>query len=210
MTHRALLADDHLVVRSGLRALLDPVPDVEVVGEATDGADAISLAAELRPDVVLMDLRMPVLDGVTATMRVRELSLPVAVLVLTTYETDADILRALDAGAVGYLLKDVGKDELLRAIRSAAAGQSVLAPRVAARLVDRVRTPGRSALSAREIEVLELVARGRSNKQIARALHLSEATVKTHLLHVFSKLEVDDRTEAVTAALEGGILRLDG
>ena len=209
MTVRVLLADDHLVVRAGLRAMLDPVPDLEVVGEAGDGAEALSLAGSLRPDVVLMDLRMPGTDGVTATARLRELHPRVSVLVLTTYDTDADILRAIEAGATGYLLKDATRDELLGAIRSAAAGRSILASGVASRLLGRMRGPAPATLSAREIEVLELVARGRTNKEIARRLHLSEATVKTHLLHVFSKLQVEDRTQAVTTALEAGVIRLD-
>ena len=209
MTVRVLLADDHLVVRAGLRAMLDPVPDLEVVGEAGDGAEALSLAGSLRPDVVLMDLRMPGTDGVTATARLREQHPGVSVLVLTTYDTDADILRAIEAGATGYLLKDATRDELLGAIRSAAAGRSILASGVASRLLGRMRGPAPATLSAREIEVLELVARGRTNKEIARRLHLSEATVKTHLLHVFSKLQVEDRTQAVTTALEAGVIRLD-
>jgi len=209
VTVRVLLADDHLVVRAGLRAMLDPVPDLEVVGEAGDGAEALSLAGSLRPDVVLMDLRMPGTDGVTATARLRELHPRVSVLVLTTYDTDADILRAIEAGATGYLLKDATRDELLGAIRSAAAGRSILASGVASRLLGRMRGPAPATLSAREIEVLELVARGRTNKEIARRLHLSEATVKTHLLHVFSKLQVEDRTQAVTTALEAGVIRLD-
>jgi DNA-binding NarL/FixJ family response regulator len=208
MTVRVLLADDHVVVRTGLRAILDSSDDVEVVGEAGDGAEAIALALQLRPDVVLMDLRMPEVDGVSATARLREADRGVPVLVLTTYDADADIFRAIEAGATGYLLKDATRDELLGAIRATAAGRSALAPRVAARLVDRARTPARAALSTREIEVLEHVARGYTNKEIARALHVSEATVKTHLLHFFAKLDVDDRTQAVTAALDGGVLRL--
>jgi DNA-binding NarL/FixJ family response regulator len=208
MTLRVLLADDHVVVRTGLRAMLEAAGDVAVVGEAGDGAEAVELAAELEPHVVLMDLRMPVLDGVAATARLRERHPEVSVLVLTTYDTDADIFRAIDAGATGYLLKDATRDELLGAIRAAASGRSVLAPRVAGRLMDRARTPGRGSLSGREIEVLEQVARGRTNKEIARALHVSEATVKTHLVHIFAKLDADDRTQAVTAALEGGVLRL--
>jgi DNA-binding NarL/FixJ family response regulator len=205
---RVLLVDDHRVVLAGLHAMLDPSPDIEVVGEAEDGAEAVALVRDLEPDVVLMDLRMPGMDGVAATARLRELAPAIPVLVLTTYDTDADIVRALEAGATGYLLKDATREELLDAIRSAAVGRSVLAPTVASRLVARMAAPARSALSAREIEVLELVARGRTNKEIARALHLSEATVKTHLVHSFSKLGVEDRTEAVTAALERGIIRL--
>lgn len=208
MSIPVLLADDHHVVRVGLRAILDPSPDIEVVGEAGDGAEAIALVRDLDPDVVLIDLRMPRMDGVAAIALLREEALDVAVLVLTTYDTDADIVRAIEAGATGYLLKDATRDELLQAIRSAAAGRSALAPAVASRLAARMAAPAGSALSAREIEVLELVARGRSNKEIARLLHLSEATVKTHLVHAFSKLGVEDRTEAVTVAIDRGIIRL--
>jgi DNA-binding NarL/FixJ family response regulator len=208
MSLRVLLADDHQVVRAGLRAMLDPNPDVEVVGEAGAGAEAVGLVRDLDPDVVLMDLRMPKMDGVAAIGRIREVAPAIPVLVLTTYGTDADIVRAIEAGATGYLLKDTTREELLGAIRSAAAGRSAPAPSVASRLVARMAAPAGSALSAREIEVLELVARGRSNKEIARLLHLSEATVKTHLVHSFSKLGVEDRTEAVMAALDRGIIRL--
>jgi len=206
---RLVIADDHLVVRAGLRAMLGAEPDFDVVGEATTGAQAIDLAARLRPDVVLMDLRMPDVDGVGATARIRERHPDVHVLVLTTYDTDADILKAIEAGATGYLLKDATRDELFRAVRVAATGASVFAPTVASRLMDRLRAPGQEALSAREIEILEHVARGRTNKAIGAALFISEATVKTHLLHIFAKLEVQDRTQAVTVALDRGILRLD-
>ena len=208
MTIRLVVADDHLVVRTGLRAMLGAEPDIDVIGEATTGVQAIDLVDRLRPDVVLMDLRMPEVDGVAATARIREQHPEVHVLVLTTYDTDADILKAIEAGATGYLLKDATRDELFRAVRAAATGASVLAPAVASRLMDRQRTPRHEALSAREIEILEHVAQGRTNKEIAAALFISEATVKTHLLHIFAKLDVQDRTQAVTVALDRGILRL--
>ena len=208
MTIRLVIADDHLVVRAGLRAMLGAEPGFDVVGEATTGAQAIDVADRLCPDVVLMDLRMPEIDGVAATVRIRERHPNVHVLVLTTYDTDADILKAIEAGATGYLLKDATRDELVRAVRAAATGASVLTPAVASRLMDRLRAPRQEALSAREIEILEHVARGRTNKEIAAALFISEATVKTHLLHIFAKLDVQDRTQAVTVALDRGVLRL--
>lgn len=208
MTVRVVIADDHPVVRDGLRALLDAESDIEVVGEAADGDDAVLLADRERPDLVLVDLRMPRTDGVAATARIRERHPATHVLVLTTYDTDADILRAVEAGATGYLLKDAAREDLLRAVRGAARGETVLAPQVASRLVGRVRAGGVEPLSAREIEVLELVAAGSTNRAIADALYISEATVKTHLLHVFRKLGVDDRTAAVTVAVERGIIRL--
>jgi DNA-binding NarL/FixJ family response regulator len=207
---RVLVADDHLVVRAGLRALLGIHDGIALVGEAGDGAEAVELARELRPDVVLMDLVMPVEDGVSATARIRAELPGTNVLVLTTYDTDADIFRALAAGAVGYLLKDVGGADLAAAIRAAARGESVLTPSVAARVVGRMRAPAEEALSARELDVLGLAAEGAANREIARALHISEATVKTHLLRVYAKLGVNDRTAAVTAALAKGILRLRG
>jgi DNA-binding NarL/FixJ family response regulator len=208
MTVRIVIADDHLVVRTGLRAMLESDPELVIVAEAEDGSGALEAVRRESPDLVLMDLRMPGTDGVAATRLIRQRHPDVHVLVLTTYETDADILRAVEAGATGYLLKDATRDDLLRAVRLAATGESVLAPTVASRLLDRVRGARPDALSGREIEILELVARGRSNKQIATELFISEATVKTHLLHVFAKLGVEDRTEAVTAAVERGILRL--
>lgn len=206
MTIRVLLADDHPLVRAGLHALLADAPEIELVGEAADGHEVLALVNMLRPDVVLMDLRMPGLDGATATARLRRRHPHTNVLVLTTYDTDSDVFRATEAGAVGYLLKDVGRDNLLTAIRAAAAGESVLAPRIASKLMNKIRTPAEERLSARESEILALVAQGHTNKQIAAALHLSLSTVKTHLLHVFAKLDVDDRTEAVTAATAAGYL----
>jgi DNA-binding NarL/FixJ family response regulator len=191
-----------------LQGMLAGQPDLEVAGEATTGIEAVDLVEKLRPDVVLMDLRMPEMDGVTAISAIKALQPEVHVLVLTTYDTDADILPAIEAGATGYLLKDAPRDELFRAIRAAARGEAVLAPGVAARLMDRMRAPAEEALSAREIEVLSLVAQGESNKGIARQLHISEATVKTHLVHIYGKLGVADRTAAVTTALQRGILRL--
>jgi DNA-binding NarL/FixJ family response regulator len=205
---RLVIADDHPVVRDGLCAMLDTQSDIEVVGEATTGAEALDMVRSLRPDLVLMDLQMPELDGASATRRIRAEHEEVQVLVLTTYDTDADISRAVEAGATGYLLKDARREELFNAVRLAARGESVLSPGVAARVLGRMRAPAEESLSVREIEVLGAVARGLSNREVARELHISEATVKTHLLHVFAKLGVDDRTAAVTVALERGIIRL--
>jgi DNA-binding NarL/FixJ family response regulator len=195
-------------VRAGFEGMLAEKPDLEVVGEAGNGEEAVRLADQLRPDVVLMDLRMPEVDGVEAIVRIKEDHPHVHILVLTTYDSDADILRAIEAGATGYLLKDTPREELFRAIRAAARSEPVLAPSVTARLMQRAKTPSQAALSGREIEVLELVARGKSNRELAKDLHLSEATVKSHLIHIFDKLGVTDRTAAVTVALERGILRL--
>ena len=205
MTIRVLVVDDHPVVRAGLVGLLAGEADLEVVGEASDGGEAVTQAEALRPDVVLMDLRMPGTDGVTATGRVVAGPSGARVVVLTTYETDADILRAVEAGATGYLLKDSRREDLVEAIRGAARGETVLAPSVARRLVSQVRHPA-ERLTPREVEVLAAVARGLSNAQIGADLYIGEATVKTHLLRVFAKLGVDDRTRAVTVALERGIL----
>jgi DNA-binding NarL/FixJ family response regulator len=205
---RLLIADDHPVVRDGLRAMLATQPDMELVGEAATGTEAVTHTRALRPDVVLMDLQMPDLDGPAAITALREQAPEVRVLVLTTYGTDADITRAVDAGATGYLLKDAPREQLFGAIRAAARGESVLSPSVATRVLGRMRAPAEEALSPRELEILGAVARGLSNKAIGRQLYVSEATVKTHLLRVFSKLGVDDRTAAVTVALERGIIRL--
>ena len=204
-----LIADDHPVVRSGLRGMLEGQPDFGVVGEAENGAEATELVARLRPNVVLMDLRMPKMDGVAATEKIKAEHPEVQVLVLTTYESDADILRAVEAGATGYLLKDTPREGLYGAIRAAAEGRPLLASAVAARLMDRVRKPAEESPSAREIDILELVAKGNSNKEIAKELWISEATVKTHMLHLFGKLGVTDRTAAVTEALRRGVIRLE-
>ena len=207
---RLVVADDHPVVRDGLRAMLATQPDMELVGEAATGTEAVERARALRPDVVLMDLQMPELDGPAAIATLRQQAPEVRVLVLTTFGTDADITRAVDAGATGYLLKDAPREQLFGAIRAAARGESVLSPSVATRVLGRMRAPAEEALSPRELEILQAVARGLSNKDIGRRLYVSEATVKTHLLRVFSKLGVDDRTAAVTVALERGIIRLPG
>jgi len=205
---RLLIADDHPVVRAGLAGLFADEEGFEVVGQAADGAQAVELAEREKPDVVLMDLRMPVVDGVAATARI------VAgghgaprVLILTTYESDDQILAAIEAGAAGYLLKATPQDEIVAGIRLVATGQTALSPAVAARLVSRMREPAASVtLTPREIQVLRLVARGRSNKLIGADLGIGESTVKTHLLKVFEKLGVADRTHAVTVAMERGIL----
>ncbi|HEX5076027.1 MAG TPA: response regulator transcription factor [Gemmatimonadaceae bacterium] len=205
---RIVIADDHPIVRSGLMGLLASQDDFDVVAEASDGRELVAAVQRTRPDVVLTDLRMPALDGVGAIREMCAAHPGLKVLVLTTYDTDADILRAVEAGATGYLLKETPREELFGAIRATALGRSVLSPSVASRLVGRARDPGERALSAREIEVLMLVARGTSNKLIARALEIGDTTVKTHLLHIFAKLGVDDRTAAVTTAVERGIIRL--
>jgi DNA-binding NarL/FixJ family response regulator len=208
---RLLITDDHPVVRAGLQGMLASQPDFEIVGEATHGAEAIALAERLQPQVILMDLRMPDMDGAEATRQIKAKYPHLHVLVLTTYEGDADILRAIEAGATGYLLKDAPREDLYRAIRAAAKGESALTPAIARRIMQAMRTPPPAAetLSARETEVLGRVAKGASNKEIARDLHISEATVKSHLLHIFGKLGVDDRTAAVTAAMKRGWLKLD-
>lgn len=208
MTVRVLIADDHPMVRSGLRQMLEAIDDFEVVADAATGTDAVRVAGRYRPDVVLMDLRMPDLDGVAATAEIRRRYPEVHVLVVTTYDTDADIYAAIDAGATGYLLKDARRDELYTAVRAAARGETTLAPKVASRVLDQVRGADPTALTRREVDVLRLVAAGRRNRDIAQHLHIGEATVKSHLLHIYGKLGVDHRTHAVTVALERGILRI--
>jgi DNA-binding NarL/FixJ family response regulator len=207
-TVRVLVVDDHPVVRSGLRALLEGQDDLAVVGEAADGAQALVAVAADPPDLVLLDLRMPTLDGVAVIERLRASHPQVRTLVLTTYDADSDIVRAVEAGATGYLLKDAPREELFRAVRAAARGEPVLAPAVAQRLMRRAGAPPRATPTDRELDVLGLVAQGLTNRAIARRLQVSEATVKTHLVHAFAKLGVDDRTAAVTAALERGLLHL--
>jgi len=203
---RVLIVDDHPMVRDGIRSLLTNDPRFEVVGEASDGREAIARTEVAHPDVVLMDLRMPVLDGVNATREIVDRGLGTHVLILTTYDTESDVLPAIEAGATGYLLKDATRDELVRAVEAAAAGESVLSPPVARRLLGQVRQPSHDTLSDREFEVLLLVARGNSNKDVAADLFISEATVKTHLLHIYAKLEVNDRAAAVAEAYERGLL----
>ncbi|MCD1572874.1 response regulator [Agromyces mediolanus] len=209
---RVVVADDHPIVRAGIVGLLESAEGIEVVGVAADGLEAVALAAELSPALVLMDLRMPGLDGARATARILAEGGGVRVLVLTTYDTDEHIVEAIEAGAAGYLLKAAPQDEILAGIRAVVAGETVLAPSVAAQLVRRMRadaggaTALPQALSPRELEVLRLVAAGSSNPEIARALVIGEATVKTHLTHVFEKLGVNDRTRAVTRAMELGLL----
>jgi DNA-binding NarL/FixJ family response regulator len=205
-TLRLLLVDDHPVVRTGLAGMLSVEDDLDVVGEAGDGEEAVALVRKLEPDVVLMDLRMPRLDGADATARILAEFPGIRVLVLTTYDTDSDIVRAVEAGATGYLLKDTPRAQLADAIRAAARGETVLAPPVAARLVNRMRMPAEPTLTPREEEVLAAVARGLSNADVGRSLHIGEATVKTHLIRIFGKLGVDDRTAAVTKAYSLGIL----
>jgi DNA-binding NarL/FixJ family response regulator len=207
---RLLVVDDHPVVRAGMVAVLGEESDFEVVGEAANGAEALGLVPRLRPDVVLMDLRMPVMDGTEATARITAEADAPQVLVLTTYDTDADILRAIEAGATGYLLKDTPVAVLIDAIRAASRGETVLAPPVAARLVTRMRAAAVEQLTAREVQVLNLVGRGLSNGEIGKELFIGEATVKTHLLRAFAKLGVNDRTAAVTAAIARGIISPSG
>ncbi|MGW0519700.1 response regulator [Crossiella sp. NPDC003009] len=203
---RLLIVDDHPIVRNGLSAAFGAEPDIEVVGEAANGLEAVRLAAEVEVDVALMDLRMPELDGVQAIRRLREQSPQVRVLVLTTFDTDSDVLPAIEAGATGYLLKDAPPEELLKAVRAASRGESVLAPTVAGRLIGQVRKPARGALSKRELEVLTLVAGGATNREAARRLFISEASIKTHLLHIYAKLDVRDRAAAVGEAYRRGLL----
>ncbi|MEV0395534.1 response regulator transcription factor [Polymorphospora rubra] len=201
-----LIVDDHPVVRDGLRGMFSADPRFEVLGEAGDGAEAITAGESLRPDVILMDLRMPGTDGVTAIRELAKRGVPARVLVLTTYDTDSDVLPAIQAGATGYLLKDAPREELFRAVEAAARGKAVLSPAVATRLMGQIRQPATEPLSQRELEVLTLIAQGSTNREAARQLFISEATVKTHLLHVYAKLGVNDRAAAVATAFSRGYL----
>ena len=194
---RLVIVDDHPIVRGGLRDTFADAEDIVVVGEAGDGAEGIERAKLLAADVVLMDLRMPGMDGVAATAALRERAPSARVLVLTTFDSESDVLPAIQAGAIGYLLKDALPDELMRAVRAAARGESVLAPSVTQHLMGRVRRPGAGTLTDREKEVLQLVANGNSNREAATALFIGEASIKTHLQHIYDKLGVRDRASAV-------------
>jgi DNA-binding NarL/FixJ family response regulator len=206
VTINVLLVDDHPVIRAGIRAMLYDAPELTIVGEAASGSAALTAARDLTPDVILMDLRLPDGDGVSATAAIRAELPGIRVVILTTYETDGDILRAVEAGAVGYLLKDTSPADLAQAVRAAARGETVLSPSIAAKLLDRVRQPRPETLSRREVEVLQLVAQGLTNADIGRALFITEATVKTYVVRIFAKLDVSDRTAAVMAAMQAGIL----
>ena len=212
---KILIVDDHTVVRDGLSTMLAREEDLAIVGEASDGLQAVERVRELRPDVVLMDLRMPNLDGVEAMRRIRAEDDDAKFIVLTTYDSDEYIFDAIDAGAKGYLLKDASRDELFQAVRAVHRGESLIEPGVAAKVLDRLAQLSRQTanfagniLSEREVEVLQLMAKGEGNKQIAGFLTISESTVKTHVANIFTKLEVNHRTEAVTQALQRGIIKL--
>jgi DNA-binding NarL/FixJ family response regulator len=207
-TIRLVVADDHPVVRAGIVTMLDTASDIEIIGVAASAEDAVALAEVERPDVLLMDLRMPQMGGIEATRRIVRAHPATRVLILTTYSDDLDIQRALGAGAAGYMLKDAEWADVCAAIRAVASGESYLAPAIARRVVAQLTTPNGGTLSGREIEALRLLATGAENKEIARAMRLSEATVKSHLLHIFAKLGVSDRTAAVVTALAHGIITL--
>ncbi len=210
MPIRVLLADDHSVVRKGVREFLEEEPDIEVVGEASDGQQAVALAVELQPDVAVIDIKMPEVSGVEATKRIRAAAPAVRILALSAYDDDPYVFGLLEAGASGYVLKTAESSELIRAIRTVAAGKSTLDPAIALRVIDRAARPtaGSESLTERELEVLRLAARGLTNKQIGRALDISDRTVQNHLANVFPKLGVASRTEAVTVALQRGLLHL--
>ena len=210
---RVLIVDDHPLVREGLATVLGQEEDLEVVGQASNGLEAVSLAKTLHPTVVLMDLQMPEMDGVEAIGKIKQEAPDIGVIILTTYETDDYIFRGIQAGARAYLLKDSPPGEVLKAVRAVHRGESLIEPRVASRLLDQftklTQAPANEAgISSREVEVLELMAKGGSNKEIAAGLFIGESTVKTHLIHIFSKLGVKDRTQAVAEAAIRGIIRL--
>jgi two-component system, NarL family, response regulator LiaR len=207
---RVVVADDHKVVRAGIRELLSDEPDIEVVGEARDGHEAVALALSVRPDVVVMDINMPELSGVEATRQIRAATPAVRVLVLTAYLDDPYIYGLLDAGASGYILKTAEGQEIVRAVRATAAGQSAIDPAVAPRLIARLTRPAQPAetLTERELAVLRLAARGQTNKQIGAALQISDRTVQNHLANIYAKLEVASRTEAVTVGLQRNLITL--
>ncbi len=211
MTTRVMIADDHSVVRQGLRMFLSSDPELEIVGEARDGAEAVRLARQLQPDVVLMDLLMPVMDGIAATAAIRREVPDTEVVALTSVLEDAAVVDAVRAGAIGYLLKDTESDELRRVIKAAAAGKVQLSPAASARLLREMRTPEKSveALTERETEVLRLLAHGKSNQEISRALHIAEQTVKTHVSHILAKLDLTSRTQAALYALRNGLASAD-
>ena len=212
-TVKVLIADDHPIVREGLSAVLDQEEDLEVVGQASNSLEALSKAMRLRPDVILMDLQMPEMDGVEATKRLKEEAPDIGVIILTTYDTDEYIFRGIEAGARAYLLKDSPPEEVIKAIRAVHQGESLIEPKVASKLLDRFRQLSRrlsteEGLSPREVEVLHLIAKGSSNKEIASQMVIGESTVKTHIIHIFNKLGVKDRTEAVAEAVKRRIIQL--
>ena len=208
---KILIADDHPVVREGLSSMLKKVPDFEVVGEAANGQETIDKALALKPDVILLDLRMPVLDGVEAMRRIKEQNQSIKYVVLTTYDNDEYIFQGIEAGATAYLLKDSPREELFKAIKTVANGESMIHPTIATKVLNRFVMISRkmresSGFSSREIEVLQLMAKGFSNKDIAASLFFSESTVKTHIQNIFHRLRVNDRTEAVIEAIKQGII----
>jgi DNA-binding NarL/FixJ family response regulator len=205
---RILIVDDHPVVRAGLQGMLASQKDLLVIAEACNGKEALLRIEQQCPDVALIDLRMPEMDGLTLIRTLKQQHPTISVLVLTTYDSDSDLLLAIEAGAIGYLLKDAPSEDLFRAIRAAVEGKAVLAPSMATLLIERMRTPVTAILSVREIEVLRLVSQGINNKEIANRLYVSEATIKTHLTHIYTKLDVDDRTAAVIVAVKRGLLSL--
>jgi DNA-binding NarL/FixJ family response regulator len=206
---RILVVDDHPIVRSGITSVLASQPDFDIVGEAGNGEEAVVAASRLEPDLVLMDLRMPVRSGVDASAAILAARPSTRIVVLTTYASDGEVLRAIEAGAVGYLLKDVPHEELFRALRAVARGERYLAPVVTERLMARWQQPARLTLTDRELDVLRCVVRGDGNKQIAAALGIAEPTVKAHLVHIFEKLSVENRTAAARVARERGLIAAD-